>query len=75
MNRMQRIFLEIILTLVVFSLISAIPLISRAEPVSRIVGDSALIGLTAANTAVPESIWAFGIALVGLAVIVRRKAT
>lgn len=74
MNKMQRIFLEIILTLVVFSLISVMPLISRAEPVSRIVSNSASISLTAANSAVPESIWAFGIALVGLAVIVRRKA-
>ena len=73
MNRMQRMVLEIVLTLVVFSLISAMPFISKAESVNTITSDSALTGLTAPKSAMPESIWGFGIALVGLAMIVRRK--
>lgn len=65
MNRMQRVVLEIVLTLVVFSLISAMPFVSKAEPVYAITSDSTLTGLTAPKPATPESIWGFGIALVG----------
>jgi len=70
---MQRMILEIVLTLVVFTLIGTMPLASKAEPVNTIVSDSALIGLTASKPAVPESVWLLCIVLVGLAIVVRRK--
>ena len=70
---MQRMILEIVLTLVVFTLIGAIPLASKEEPVNTIMSDSALISLTASKPAVPESVWLLCVVLVGLAIVVRRK--
>ena len=74
MNRMKRMILEIVLTLVIFAVISTMPLVSKVEPVNTITGDSALIGLTAPRPAIPESVWLLCIVLVGLAIVVRRKS-
>jgi len=74
MSKIQRIILEIVLTLTVIALIVTLPSVSRAEPVRPLTSDCVLIGSMDSNPAIPESVWPLGIALVGLAVMVRRKA-
>ena len=77
MNRIQRLIVEIVLALFGFALISLIstaPSVSRAESFGKLTGDSALMAQTVPKRPIPESVWALGIAFVGVATIVRRKA-
>jgi len=63
MSKIQRVVLEIVLTLAVVVPIFALPSISFAEPVTT--GDKPVI---------PEALWPLGMTLVSLVMMVRRKA-
>ncbi len=74
MSKIQRVVLEIVLTLAVVVPILALPSISFAEPVSTFTGNLALIGSMGAKPAIPEALWPLGMTLVSLVMMVRRKA-
>lgn len=73
MKKIQRLIMEVVLTLVVFAAISAIPSVSRAEPGSNLSRDLELTGSTVPKSATPELAWPLGMALIGVATMVRRK--
>jgi hypothetical protein len=77
MNKIRRLIVEVILALfgfAVISLFSAVPSVSRAEPVGKLPTDSALIAPTAPKRPMPEPVRLLGIAFTGAATIFRRKA-
>lgn len=74
MNRIQRMTLELVAALCVFALISFVPSVARAEPVGTVSRDSELFGSMSPRIPLPGAVWSFGIGLIGVAVISRRKA-
>ena len=73
MNKIQRLLMEVVLTLVVFAAISAIPSVSRAESGSNLPRDLEFTGSTEPKSETLEMVWPLGIALIGVATMVRRK--
>ena len=73
MDRIQRLIMEVILTLVVFASVSIIPSVSRAEPGNNLSQGSEVTGSTQPESATLELVWPLSIALIGVATMVRRK--
>ena len=73
MHKIQRMIIEVVLTLVVFALISSISSVSRAEPSSDLSGDSELTGSTVSKSLAPKLVWPLGIAVVRLAIFGRKS--
>ena len=64
----------VIVAFALVSLVSTVPSISKTEPVSVSSSDSAEIASTAPETPIPESVWSLGVAVIGVALVFRRKA-
>ena len=77
MNRIQRMISNVLVSLSVFALISAISIytsVAAAEPAGTLSIDSAVIRSTSSNIPMPWPIWSLGIVLIAVAIITGRKA-
>ena len=66
--------MEVVLTLVLFAVISAIPSVSMAEPGSNVARDVGGSVSTAPESATPGLVWSLSLALIGFSIIMRRKS-
>ena len=74
MSGNQRIISEVVVLLLLISLMSAVMTVAKAEPVSTLSNDTALVVPAPKNTPLQGPIWLLGIAAIGGAVIFRGKA-
>ncbi|MBU1191763.1 MAG: hypothetical protein KKE76_08630 [Gammaproteobacteria bacterium] len=74
MNKNQRMIFEVVAALFVISSMCLVTPVAKADTVSALPSDTKHIPSASSNTSMQSSIWTLGIALIGGAVIFRRKA-